>query len=302
MIWNILIFINSINMSFNSIYNSIAYATIAFIYFFISSFFEGILFYFTFNIEERNSLIKMIAIVVISIITLFILLLFMLQYPILITLLLMSTFVPQIVLNVRRRNKLNGIPKRCISMFTLNRLFIPLYIRMVPNNMFRSKPNYLFSIGLIVSHIVQIGILYFQSVYGGDCIIPKRFKDNYFNYKVNIRDVIKANKDFYTVTCSICLEAFVKNNNESTSCNRNGKCNIDEKDNDNSTDLNSTQNYNSSNTAISIWTHITSNIKRRKSLYIMMTPCKHYFHIHCLMLWIEKKRCPICRKELPEII
>lgn len=31
----------------------------------------------------------------------------------------------------------------------------------------------------------------------------------------------------------------------------------------------------------------------------MVTPCKHYFHESCLILWVEKKNeCPVCRTQL----
>ena len=32
---------------------------------------------------------------------------------------------------------------------------------------------------------------------------------------------------------------------------------------------------------------------------IMFTPCKHYFHIHCLVNWMHvKPECPTCRAKL----
>ena len=47
-------------------------------------------------------------------------------------------------------------------------------------------------------------------------------------------------------------------------------------------------------------------IKRKKNCEskkkIMITPCKHQFHIKCLKKWMNLKlECPTCRKPLPPI-
>lgn len=84
-------------------------------------------------------------------------------------------------------------------MFTINSIYIPLYIRMVPNNMFKLETNHLFSIALIVSHIIQIVIFHIQGLYGGGLHYFKKFI-----YKANVTDVVKTNRDFNTITCLIC--------------------------------------------------------------------------------------------------
>lgn len=42
-----------------------------------------------------------------------------------------------------------------------------------------------------------------------------------------------------------------------------------------------------------------SNIIKTK---IMITPCKHKYHIVCLKKWIDiKLECPTCRKQIPPL-
>ena len=37
----------------------------------------------------------------------------------------------------------------------------------------------------------------------------------------------------------------------------------------------------------------------KKSKKVMVTQCKHYFHVYCLNKWLEKKtECPICRAKV----
>ena len=273
MCWNALICLSAVSNSFNTTENSQGYAAVAFIYFFIFGFFEGLIFYFTYNFEVNKEMKMLVLNCVIHIILFILTLTYLFKHTIFIIILLSTTFVSQILYNIRLKDKQNSIPIKSIVSITLNRLFIPLYMKGFRNNVFMAKTNYLFCFALVLSHIIQIIIITLQSKFGGDFLIPKRFKANYYHYKRNVRSIAKKHFDFYNNQCAICLCPFVENIEVLK---------------------------NSINTR-----NIFKLIRDRlfyKQVYIMQTPCCHFFHIECLTSWIElKKECPICRKKLPKL-
>lgn len=273
MCWNALICLSSVSISLNSTENSQGYAAVAFIYFFIFGFFEGLIFYFTYNFENNKEMRMLVLNCVIHIILFILTLTYLFKYTIFIIILVSTTFVSQILYNIRLKDKQNSIPLKSIISLTLSRLFIPLYMKGFKNNVFMASTNYFFCFALVVSHIVQIIILSLQSKYGGDFLIPKRCQSNYYHYKTNVRSIARKHFDFYKNQCAICLCPFVDNIEVLR---------------------------NSINTR-----NIFKLIRDRlfyKQVYIMQTPCCHFFHIECLTSWIElKKECPICRKKLPRL-
>lgn len=273
MCWNALICMNSISISFSTSENANGYATVAFLFFFIFGFFEGIIFYFSYDFESTKEMEKLLLNCFIHMILFILTITFLFKFKILIILLSLSTFLSQIIYNISLRDKQNGIPMKCIISFTINRLVIPLYIKGVKNNSFQSKTNYTFCVFLVLFHLIQITILHLQKKYGGKFLIPNRFKTNYFPYMQNVRSIAKHHLDFYNNQCAICLCPFVENIEILK---------------------NSLQTKN-----------ILKIIRDRlfyKQVYIMQTPCNHFFHINCLTSWVNmKKECPICRKKLPPI-
>lgn len=274
MIWNALICISSITISFSEDSHSQGYATVSFVYFFIFGFLEGVFFYYTYNFDDEVEMKKLIAcglfgmiivLGVINVIEVF--------YVVKIFLFYLS-FLPQIIYNINQKEKTNFLDYKIFLSLFINRTFIPLYMKGVKNNMFLAKTDYGFCAILLFCQVAQILIIAYQNRFGGDSIWPKRLRKGYFSYKVNLRVLSKYDKDFSKNQCAICLSPFVDNVElfKSSLNNRN----------------------------------IFWMIKERfwdKQIYIMKTPCNHFFHCECLTSWMEMKlECPICRKELPKFL
>jgi hypothetical protein len=215
-------------------------------------------------------MIKLFIISIYSVIYLLILINYLFINQIFVLLFLFTTFLPQIIYNLKLKDKINIIPKKFIFSLLLNRLFLPLYIRGYSDNIFLSNTNYKFCFLLIICNIIQLIILFTQEKMGGNFFLPKRCKGHYFRYKRNILEVYKKYPEFINYQCSICLSPFV-NDPENFKIK-----------------------YNSCINRIKI-------ICFEKQQYIMKTPCQHFFHLECLKNWmILKKECPICRKHLPK--
>ena len=270
--YNALICLSNISISSNDYLNSRLYALISLIYFFLFGFFETILFYFSNKIENYKGIVQLIIISFGSLIILLINLNFLFTYKIFILIFLYTTFIPQIIYNISFKEKPNSIPLYFQISLLLNRLFIPLYLKGVKNNIFNANINYFFCISLILINGFQMLILYIQQKMNGDIILLKKCKKKNYKYKKNIKNILKKNPDFYKYECSICLNPFT-----------------------------SIENINS----------IQSNkyylcIKKlffEKPIFIYQTPCQHFFHIECLDNWMnQKKECPVCRAILPNIM
>ena len=233
-------------------------------------FFEGVLFYFSFNPREK-SYKKILIIFCFCLFVLFILIKYLLIYPIFIIIFLYTTFFPQIKYNISFNEKTNSIPKKFQISLLINRIFISIYLKGYKNNIFNSKINFHFCTSLLIFHGYQLLILYFQERNSGDCIIPKKYRKNYYEYKKNIIYLIQKNPDFYKFQCSICLNPF--------------------------TSIEFINLY--------LKSDLCSFLKKYffdKKIYIYQTPCNHFFHIECLTNWMnQKNECPICRKLLPLI-
>lgn len=251
-------------------------------------------------------------------------------HSVLLFIVIIITFIPQIYHNANVSISKNQIPTNVITMFTINKMFIPLYIRLWPYNIIESKPNYVFSFWGIGTIVFEIFVLFLQAKYGGLFIVPRRCRKGYYNYYKSIDEIIKADIDFYKSTCAICLALLSSNdevkqkndsfNNESRPSNANS---ITNPNSINTTLSLPVQNVTNANEIMSS-NHIaldSNNIhnnheeklvkKRKKCCYritrqsqkeIMLTPCNHCFHAECLKQWCtHKNECPICRKILPSI-
>ena len=269
-IWNALICLGSTQEGLNQFSGANRFVIIGLLYFFIFAFIEGVLYFFTFNIEKKTDLKLLILITLYSIIYLLMLINYLFIQQIYLLIFIFTTFLPQIFYNLKLKDKINKIPKKFIFSLLLNRLFLPIYIRGYSNNIFLSKTNYKFCFLLISSNLIQLVILFMQEKLGGNFFIPKRFKGHYFRYKRNILEIYKKYPEFIYYQCSICLAPFV-NEPENFKIK-----------------------YNSFFNRVKI-------IYCENQQYIMKTPCQHFFHMECLKNWmVLKKECPICRKHLPK--
>ena len=270
--YNALICFSNISLSSNDYLNSKLYALISLIYFFLFGFFETVLFYFSIKIDNYKGIVKLILISFGCLINLLINLNFLFIYKIFILIFLYTTFIPQIIYNLSFKEKPNSIPLYFQISLLLNRLFIPLYLKGVKNNIFNTKINYLFCISLILINGYQMFILYIQEKMNGDIILLKKCKKKNYKYKKNIRNLLKKNPDFYKYECSICLNPFFS---------------IEI--------INSTQSNK--------YYYCIKKLFFEKPIFIYQTPCQHFFHIECLDNWMnQKKECPVCRTTLPIIM
>lgn len=276
MVLNCLIFINSISLSLEINSQGQGLVIISFLYFFLFSCTEGVILFFTYNFEKLSEMKYLVITCGISIITFVIIENYLFIYDMFIITFLFTSFMPQIIYNaVYFKEKTNLIPNKNIFGLILNKLYLPIYFKGFIGNVFKTKVNYMFVVLYLSIIFLQVIILVFQQKYGGDFVIPKRCRKGYYKYTANIRKVAKRyNSEFYTCNqCSICLCPFVENMQVF-------KRSVESK-------------------------NLFRIIKERiidKQVYIMVTPCRHFFHCECLRSWVQMKTiCPICRKPIPQM-
>ena len=269
--YNALICLSNISISSNDYLSSNFYAFNSLMYFFLFGFFESILFYFSFNLENYKGLIQLIVISLFSLLIFLLLINFLFIYQIFINIFFYTTFIPQIIYNVSFKEKPNSIPIDFQISLLLNRLYVPLYLKGKKDNIFNSKTNFFFCFSLIFINGYQMFLLFMQGKISGDYIIPKNCKKNNYKYKKNLWNLMNKNLEFYNYQCSVCLNPFTIN--EFINPIRENK--------------------------------LFFCIKKLflKPILIYETPCHHYFHIDCLDNWLKrKKECPVCRTQLPDIM
>lgn len=176
--------------------------------------------------------------------------------------------VPQIVHNVMRGGRVD---------FDLNymlviglRAFLPLYFRGCPDNFLEYRPSAIFCISLIIIMVLQIGIIYFQSIYGAKFFIPAQFLPPQYNYLHNLPEDLEAGLEAVD-DCAVCMNPL---NHESL---------IPQHDQNPHTRL------------------MLMRLRPQRG-QIMRTPCNHKFHVSCLVEWMSiKMECPTCRARLPAL-
>ena len=275
MVLNCLVFINSISLSLEVNSQGKGLAIISFLYFFLFAFVEGVILFFTYNFEKLSEMRNLVITCAISI-TLFVIIEnYLFIYDVFIITFLLTSFMPQIIYNaVYFKETQNSIPNKNTFGLVLNKLYLPLYFKGFIGNVFKTKVNFTFVVLYICIICLQIIVLVFQQKYGGDFVIPQRCRKGYYKYTTNIRKVAKRYNEFYTCNqCSICLCPFVENMEVF-------KRGIESR-------------------------NLFRIFKERvidKQVYIMVTPCRHFFHCECLRSWVQMKTiCPICRKPIPQM-
>ncbi len=88
--------------------------------------------------------------------------------------------MPQIIHNVYKGIK-PGFYFSYLFVVIINQIYI-IYFRGCPSNIFMYSPNYYVCIGILISIIIQLIILYLQHLFGSRFFIPRRFIPGFFNY------------------------------------------------------------------------------------------------------------------------
>ena len=213
---------------------------------------------------------------------------------------ILLTWTPQILFNIYYNNRIS-LPWSYIILISIYRLFIPCYFRINKNNFFLISPDYPFSIFIIFLMLIQIYILYYQSIKGSRFFLPEKYKKRKFEFYKNKEEIMNLNSNANNIECVICLNPLFDEENEN---NPNMKLFLNDfitlDQNEHVQILKDNNNINEKKTNwkdkfISLFEFSERSLNFEKKKYIM-TPCKHYFHSKCLEMWFQRKReCPNCR-------
>lgn len=176
-----------------------------------------------------------------------------------------------------------------IFFLSLCKLYLPIYLKGIDGNIFDLRPSYFKTFLLCSVVFFQTVILLMQKSFGGKVILPKKFRQNEFNYykdKVDIDKHISQNPN-----CVICLEELSKN--------------VDANMNVINTEEEALKkkrfNIKFINTIVRKFEVWILNLEGKpvKKKY-MITPCDHVFHTNCLEKWMSyKNECPYCKSKIP---
>lgn len=193
-------------------------------------------------------------------------------------------------------------------VFAFSRFIIYLYYRGCPQNT-EEVATYPLTCGLIMALIaLQLFVMKIQEEYGPDSILPNFCLRGKFNYFVSIKPQGKKNFECELQTGELFSDDLTTVDSKDTTLaldQTTGEL-VDPKDEEPEeeslcaicmTDIHQEAD-------IPFDEKITSKpfIKRLQRMKdkVMVTPCKHEFHIPCLINWMQiKMECPSCRKELP---
>ena len=213
-----------------------------------------------------------------------------------------------------------------IIFSTLNKLFLPIYLKGYSYNIFELKPAYAKLFGVIITVVVEVIVLLLQKNYGSTIFIPICFKRFHYNYYYYDNNIVQEHINIYP-ECIICLmpleidedenlendndvrDRLIKNEIKTTKKYIMDKSeNIIEEDNINTSNSNKIMRL--INDLLGKINELIESIKGLigsirtllKKKKFMITPCEHIFHRECLEKWMEQKtECPYCRQKIPEI-
>ena len=142
MVFNCVVFISASTLSFEYKSQGEGFAVMSLLYFVMFAFIEGVVLYFTFNFENVAEMKRLLITCAIAIASFIVIGNFLFVCELFITLLLYSSFIPQIVYNVFHFQETpNAIPKKNILGLMLNKMYLPLYLKGYSGNVFKTKVN-----------------------------------------------------------------------------------------------------------------------------------------------------------------
>ena len=165
-----------------------------------------------------------------------------------------------------------------IFVFTISKMFFPLYLKACPFNIYGLRPAYGKSICISVTLLIEAIILSLQKLIGPKFVIPKFLREESYNYYIGIEDV--PNRQMECVVCLEKMEAKIQ------------------------TEIENAQKVdNTENSFYDKFINLVDKLKDHPNkTSFMRTPCQHIFHSHCLEKWLElKNECPYCRNKIPPL-
>ena len=193
--------------------------------------------------------------------------------------LFISTWIFQIYYSAKNGTK-PPMPYSYIFIASLFKMLIPIYLKAYNNNIFSLRPSY-FKVFLCVSVVlIEAIIVSLQKLLGPKFFIPRRYRQQTFDYYKSSDDIPENAKNN---ECVICLE-----NLENLRVNMEEDDDFFNKDNINCVEK------------LAMMIQRWNKVKNSKPY--MKTPCGHIFHSRCLETWLEvKNECPYCRQRIPPL-
>lgn len=186
-----------------------------------------------------------------------------------------GTWIFQIYYSAKQGTK-PPMPYLYIFFVSLFKMLIPIYLKGYSNNIYSLRPNYFKVLIVDLTVFLEAIIVSAQKLLGPKFFIPKRFREEAFDYYKSENEISQNDKE---KECVICLENINTNYKEEENIQKNYK-NVFEKFAD----------------------YVNKWKKEKTTKSYMITPCGHIFHSRCLETWLDvKNECPYCRQKIPPL-
>jgi hypothetical protein len=141
-----------------------------------------------------------------------------------------------------------------------------MYLRGCPDNLISLKPSPTFVACYLLVIGFQFGIMHIQQTKGPKYLIPKRFREQQYNY-------LQTFVDTNDLESNVSLSQTATDAEDCVICMHSLRLQVDD---------------------------AMQPVPNRTSNTYMRTPCRHKFHQKCLTNWMRVKlECPVCREALP---